>query len=74
MINETENGIYYFVEDMNSKKEHLVMLKYDGRSQTTSISCDCTLQALKIKHLPLCSHILAAMMHAGFQLGRPPKK
>lgn len=70
-VKETTNSsIIYEVEDLNSKKIHLVTLKYDFTAKTASIDCTCTIQALKSKHKPLCSHIVACIMHAGFQIGR----
>lgn len=70
----TENSIIYSAIDLVSDKEHFVIMKYDHRSKTCGVECDCTIQALKSKNKPLCAHIVACMMHAGFQLGRPRKK
>lgn len=70
----SDTTIYFEVEDLNSGKIHNVSLGYDERSQTTGLNCDCTIQALKIKHKPLCSHMVAAILYSGFQLGRPKRR
>ena len=66
--------IYFVVQDLNSGKEHNVTLGYDINSQTTGLTCTCTIQSLKIKHKPLCSHMVAAILYSGFQLGRPKRR
>lgn len=66
----TKSTIVYEVEDLLSGKLHLVSLKYDFKTGTCGVDCTCTIQALKSKLKPLCSHIVGCMMHAGFQLGR----
>lgn len=51
----------YSVVDPKSKKEHFVNLKYDVEARVVKVTCSCTIQSLKSKHLPLCSHIVAAI-------------
>lgn len=49
------------VVDPNSSKEHLVSIKYDEVAKVIKATCSCTIQSLKSKHLPLCSHIVSAV-------------
>jgi hypothetical protein len=51
----------YSVVDPRSEKEHFVNLKYDDEARVVKATCSCTIQSLKSKHLPLCSHIAAAI-------------
>lgn len=49
------------VVDSISSKEHFVNIRYDEDAKVIKVTCSCTLQSLKSKHLPLCSHIVAAV-------------
>lgn len=61
LVHSNESCCIYSVTDPRSEKEHLVNLKYDVDVRVVKATCSCTLQSLKSKHLPLCSHIAAAI-------------
>ena len=69
----SERKIYYLVTDPASEKEHSVVIELT-ENQVIKLTCSCTLAALKSKHLPICSHMMAAIRLAVYDLGRPRKK
>ena len=56
---EDDRSIIASVIDPVSKKEHFVNIKLDSIHKIITVTCSCTIQSLKGKHLPLCSHIIA---------------
>jgi len=68
---ESSTSIYYNVEDPNSKKMHAVKLQIKNR--VLLASCDCTNQTLNIKQLPVCSHIITALVRAMYDYGKTKK-
>lgn len=67
---KTENATYYAVTDPDSEKEHIVTIYFDSNNKVIKLSCECTIQSLKCKQLPLCSHMMAAVVQSMFDLGR----
>ena len=71
---ESETRIYYTVTDSHSGKEHQVIIEFDETNKIIKMRCDCTIASLKCKHLPLCSHMMAAIQRSVYDFGRPRKK
>jgi len=71
---ESDTSIYYTVTDANSGKDHQVALEFDESNKIIKMRCDCTIASLKCKHLPLCSHMMAAIQRAVYDLGRPKRQ
>lgn len=67
---QTDTCITYIAIDQESGKEHKVDIYYNSVTKAVSVTCDCTHASLKIKFLPLCAHILAALNRAMYDLGR----
>lgn len=70
---ESDRCVYYSVTDGHSKEDHQVIITLDEESKVIKITCDCTSASIKSKHLPLCSHMMAAIRRAMFEYGRPKK-
>ena len=69
---KTENKLYYSVTDMESEKDHSVILSLT-KHKVINARCDCTLGSMKSKHFPLCSHIMASIMRTVYDFGRPKR-
>lgn len=69
---ESDTKVYYTVTDCDSKKDHQVTIEMDN--QVLKLSCDCTVASIKSKHLPLCSHMMAAIQRSVYELGKPKRR
>jgi len=74
LTSSSENALYFSAVDPDSKKEHMVVIKYNEEGRVLELSCTCTIQSMKIKHRPICSHMVAVLTKAMFELGRKYKK
>lgn len=70
---QTDNKLYYLVQDAVSEKEHSVIISFNEQKKIVQIQCDCTSNSLKLKHLPFCSHMMVATIQAVFKLGKPKR-
>lgn len=74
LIEETDTKLYYRVVDVNSEKEHYVTLEFNKEKKVVHIRCECTISSVKSCHDPMCSHKIAVLARAMYDLGRRKKK